>query len=476
VGYFEDEKLKIVSLRGGDPVMLCDAGMHRGGSWSSDGMIYFANGKGLWRVPMNGGDTELLEIESTSLKGFYPQVLPGGKAVLISSKDGAVLVSLEKMKKKLLVKDVLYARYVPTGHLVYVRAGAIEAVPFNLATLEVTGNRVIVIEKVLSDSERGAAQFAFSNNNGNGLLVYVPGSDTAKSIPAWVDRQGNAKALDMSAEKYGALKLSPDGKQLAIVVKELQSNIYIYNVVRGTKIRLTKEGNNDSPLWTPDGKRIVFSHRSDAGGQWNLLSAPADGNGEAESLLCSEHELKPYSWLSEGKFLAFYENFPTTGWGILILPMEGGGEPELILKIDRGCWGPAFSPDGRHIAYTSVRDGSPQIYLQPYPKKDRIIPISRETGEEPVWSHSGDELFYRNRDKWMVVSITTKPEITVGKPQVVFKGPYINVGGLSYDVTPDDQRLLVLEPQYDDSQERELRVVTNWFEEIKQLVASSEAP
>jgi hypothetical protein len=107
---------------------------------------------------------------------------------------------------------------------------------------------------------------------------------------------------------------------------------------------------------------------------------------------------------------------------------------------------------------------------------DRVWQISYDLGEEPIWSANGDELFYRNRDKWMVVSISTKPEFTAGTPQVVFEGPYLNVSGLSYNVAPDSQRFLVLQPQYDDSQIRELHVVTNWFEELKRLVPSPEAP
>jgi WD40 repeat protein len=382
-----------------------------------------------------------------------------------------MLLSLETMEKRILVKGSRYARYVPTGHLVYARAGAIEAVPFNLATLEVTGPPVPVLEKVLSDSVSGTAQFAFSKD---GLLVYVSGGDTAKSTPVWVDRQGNVELLDMPAQNYGTFRLSPDGKRLAIVVEELRSNVYIYDIARGTGTRLTLEGNNYYPLWTPDGKRITFCCRREAEENWNLFWKLADGSGEAELLCSSQYLLAPYSWSSDGKLLALY-SFDRDR-DIWVLSLEGPRELDLIPGTEFKESFPAFSPDGRWIAYMSDREGRSQVYVRPYPAMDRVWQISYDLGEEPIWSPNGDELFYRSVNKWMVVSIPTEPEFKAGTPQVIFEGPYVNVSGLSYDVAPDGQRFLVLQPQYDDSQVRELHVVTNWFEELKQLIPSPEAP
>jgi Tol biopolymer transport system component len=294
VGFFIDEKLKVVSLQGGEPMTICDASFPLAtGSWGDDGMIYFTGRGGLSRVPAAGGDSELLGTESDPLGGKHPQILPGGKAVLISLGVDAVLVSLETMEKELLVEDVLYARYVPTGHLVYARAGTIKAVPFNLAALKVTGSHVLVLDKVLTDSVYGSAQFAISNN---GLLVYVSGSDTAKTIPTWIDRQGNEESLAMEAQNYGTPKVSPDGKKLAIVVKELQSHVYIYDIDTGLGNRLSLEGNNESPVWTPDGKRVTFSRRMEGEENCYLLNQPADGSGKAESLYSSQHTLVPSSW------------------------------------------------------------------------------------------------------------------------------------------------------------------------------------
>jgi serine/threonine-protein kinase len=472
VGFFAKDKLKIVSLLGGEPVTLCDTSIPQAGSWGPDGMIYFADGLGtdLCRVSAAGGPKEPLTTRTEPAKagasGYWsPQVLPGGKTLLISPPVGTMLLSLETMEKRILVKDSRYARYVPTGHLVYVRAGAIEGVPFSLATLQVTGPAVPVLEEVLSDSVSGTAQFAFSND---GLLVYVPGGDTAKSTPVWVDRQGNVEPLDMRVQIYGALRLSPDGKRLAIVVEELRSNVYIYDIARGTGTRLTLEGNNYYPLWTPDSERVVFCCLREGEEEWNLLLAPADSSSKAELLYSAPFKIGPYSWSPDGKLLALYS--AGGDLDIWVLSLEGPRELDLILGTEFKEVFPAFSPDGRWIAYMSDRDGRSQVYVRPYPAMDRVWQISYDLGEEPIWSPNGDELFYRSVNKWMVVSISAEPEFAAGPPQVVFEGPYVNVSGLSYDVAPDGQRFLVLQPEYNDSEVRELHVVLNWFEELKRLV------
>ncbi|MHC4532588.1 MAG: protein kinase domain-containing protein [Planctomycetota bacterium] len=471
VGFFADEKLNRISLLGGEVVNICSSIGPKGGSWGSDGMIYFTKGERLLRVPAGGGEPEPLGSEPEIPGAGYPQVLPGNKAVLISSKSDAMVFSLETGDKRILVRGGQYVRYVPTGHLIYVRAGAIEAVPFNLTTFEVTGRPIPILEGVLLDSSGGTGQcvgqLAFSEE---GLLVYAPGSDIRRSIPTWLDRQGNIEPLSMPARLYGTLKLSPDGKRLAILVHELQSNIHIYDIARGMETKLTLEGGNYYPLWTPDSERVVFSRRREVDGQYDLLWTPADGSGKPELLHSGPTRLAPYSWSPDGKLLAVYDYIEFRDiCDIFVLSLEGERKLEPIIQTQYSKINPAFSPDGRWIAYSSNRDGKYQIYVRPYPTMDRVIPISREFGEEPVWSVSGDKLFYRNRSKWMVVSISTKPEFEAGIPQVVFEGPYVNVTGLSYDVAPDGQRFLVLKPEYDDSQVRELHVVTNWFEELKRL-------
>jgi TolB protein len=200
---------------------------------------------------------------------------------------------------------------------------------------------------------------------------------------------------------------------------------------------------------------------------------PVDGSGESELLYSSEYYINPGSWSPGGEMLIFFEVRQATNADIFVLTIEGTREPELIVGSKDIEWAPAFSPDGRYIAYTSDRDGKFQVCVRPYPDNDWVQQISDDFGEEPIWSPNGDEQFYRNGDKWMVVSISTEPEFTPGMPKVLFEGPYNNVPGISYDVAPDG-RFLVLKPEHDDSEVRELHVVANWFEELKRLVPSQE--
>jgi Tol biopolymer transport system component len=277
----------------------------------------------------------------------------------------------------------------------------------------------------------------------------------------------------MPAQIYGTPKLSPDGKHLAIEVKAgAKQDVYIYDIATGRSMRLTLKGSNTSPVWTPDGRRVAFSRYMEGQEKSSLVWKPVDGGGEAELLYSSQYASIPCSWSSNGKQLAFFGTRPTTKGDVWVLPLEGAREPECIVATEFAEWAPAFSPDGKYIAYTSDKDGKFQVYVRPYPDNDWVRLISDNFGEEPIWSPKGDELFYRNGDKWMVVSISTEPGFTAGMPRVLFEGPFNNVSGISYDVAPDGQRFLVLKPEYDDSQVRELNVVTNWFKELKRLVST----
>ena len=473
--FFADGKLKKVSVSGGPPVTLCESTSQLGGSWGPENTIVFADategGVGLYRVSAAGGEPESLAIidrEKGEIQYRQPEFLPGGKAVLFSvgredSFQIAVL-SLETGEKKIVVEGGREAHYAPTGHLVYEQGetGALMAVPFDLARLEVTNDPVPILEGV---RQNNAVDYALSDD---GTLVYVPNTGSPKRTLIWVDREGREiEPLTEAPDTYYFPRLSPDGKRLAVVIGAASGqdrDIWVYELNRGTRIRLTVEGINEWPVWARDGSRITFQH-NDKDLYWTL----ADGSGEAEPLLTREYELAPMSWRPGEQRLAFIEIKSPSARDIWTLSPEGDATPFLVTSFNERS--PLFSPDGQWLTYASNESGRDEVYVQPYPGPGRKWPISREGGTEPTWSLDGRELFYRQGRKMMVVTVKTEPTFTVGEPRLLFEGEYLldPNGNANYDVFPDGKRFVMVEA-VEESAPGQINVVLNWFEELKRLV------
>jgi serine/threonine-protein kinase len=475
LGFFADNKLKKVSLQGGQPVTLCEARIPHGANWGPDDTIVFADSEGvnLSRVSAAGGRPEVLPKSEEISRVFYPEFLPDGKTVVSSSAGGGsspdsydiVALSLETGEWRVLLKGGTNPRYVATGHLVFARAGTILAAPFDVSRLEVTGPAVTLVEGVRIE-EWGAAQFAVSPE---GTLVYLTGAPAWIGKLTWVDQHGISKPLAAPAQAYGSLRLSPDGQRLAATVFGVPDDVWVYEFARQNFTRLTTEGVSRTPRWTPDGKRIVHTRRLDPN-QYQLVWKFVDGSGPEEVLATSKYTLGPESFSPDGTLLAFYEWRGDTGGDLWTLPLQGDrkASPWLVTKFNE--WGPAFSPDGRWIAYTSDESGEFEIYVQPYPGPGRKSQISAGGGEEVVWSRDGRKLFYRNRLQWMSAAVETQPEFRAEPPKVMFEGPYLNVPGVSYDVAADGQRLIMIEENQPQARSTELNIVLHWTAELKRAV------
>jgi Tol biopolymer transport system component len=303
-------------------------------------------------------------------------------------------------------------------------------------------------------------------------LGYVSGRvQSAESRLVWVSRNGAEQPLAAPARTYMFPRLSPDGRRIATNISEQETQIWLYDLSRETLTRITFEGStNNSPVWTLDGKRIVF--QSNKEGPLNLFWQLADGSGGLERLTASEHLQGPYSWTPDGQLLAFIEVNPTTQRDIWVLRM-GDRKAQPFLRTPFNETEPRFSPDGRWLAYISDESGRFEIYVQPYPGPGGKWQISTEGGSEPTWNPNGRELFYRSGDKMMAVDIATQPGFTAGKPRTLFEGRYelARVPINNYDVSPDGQRFLVLKPvEQAQSAPTQINVVLNWFEELKQKV------
>jgi Tol biopolymer transport system component len=267
-------------------------------------------------------------------------------------------------------------------------------------------------------------------------------------------------------------RLSPDGRRLAVSISEQETQIWLYDLLRDTLTRLSFSGNvNTAPAWTPDGKHVAFVSNKE--GALNIFWQLADGSGGLERLTTSEYINVPRSFSPNGQLLAYLEVNPATGNDVSVLRLSDR-KAQTWLRTEFNEAAPAFSPDGRWLAYISDESGRYEVYVQPYPGPAGKYQVSTDGGTEPIWNPKGKELFYRSGDKMMAVDIATQPSFSVGKPRMLFRGPYVPTLATSpyYDVSPDGQRFLMIKPGEvtASSSLPQIVVVQNWFEELKRLV------
>jgi tRNA A-37 threonylcarbamoyl transferase component Bud32 len=482
VGFFAEGKLKKVSLSGGAPLTLCSAPSSRGASWGTDHTIIFTptlTVSDMFAVSDAGGTPKSLIAPDRS-KGEYsyrwPQILPGGEAAIYTIwtstrfDDAQIgLVILKAGERRVLIEGGAYARYVPSGHLVYARSGGLLAVPFDLARLQVTGSPVSILEGVSMNPATGATDFSTAVD---GSLAYVQGGwSVAESTLVWVNRKGVEEALPAPPRAYATPRLSPDGRRLAVAIEGTNPGAWVYELARGTLTELAPSVLVPSPIWTPDGKslRMRFGENQ----SFTTASIPADGSGVAERMTTSEGFQLAASWSPSGKFLSFTEQSPSTGWDIWLLSLDGGRKERPFLQTPSNEGGAVFSPDGRWLAYQSDESGRDEVYVRPFLGSGSKWQISTEGGVEPVWARSGRELFYRNGDKMIAVAIETTPTFAAAKPTQLFEGHY-EMGNYAflqnYDVSPDGRRFLMVKAGDQAASAAQINIVLNWSEEIKRRV------
>jgi Tol biopolymer transport system component len=480
LGFFAGGKLKKVSVSGGATLTLCDVSLATGATWGREGTIILGNFTGpLQQVSDVGGAPQpLTRLAKGEIVHGWPELLPGGKAVLFAAgtnnnnwPSAQIAVQLVGTgERRILIQGGMFPHYAASGHLVYAQGGTLAAVPFDPQRLTVTGAAVPLVEGVLQSTVDGNAQYSFS---ATGSLAYIPGAvQSAQLRLVWVNRNGTEQPLAAREHAYVGPRISPDGRRVAVGITEQERQVWLYDLSRDTLTRLTFQGNNNLvPFWTPDGKRIAFTSNKE--GQRNVFWQLADGSGGLERLTTSEFVQIPASWSADGQLLTFSEVNPTTGYDIWVLRLEDRkAEPFLRTQFNEAA--PQFSPDGHWLAYVSDESGRKEIYVQPYPGPGGKWQISTEGGVEPLWNRNGRELFYRNANKMMAVQITAQPTFSPGTPRVLFEGQYQSLPTIStpnYDVSPDGQRFLMLKPvEQAQAAPTQINVVLNWFEELKRRV------
>jgi Tol biopolymer transport system component len=495
IGFFADGKLKKIPIQGEAAVTLCEALSDRGGSWGEDGTIVFnpSNLVALSKVSSEGGTCEpltALDEQAGETTHRWPQILPGGKAVLFTSSTipgsyenaDIAVYSMASGKKKIVQHGGYYARYLPSGHLIYMHDGTLFAVTFDFKRLEVTGQPAPILEGVAAaPNVNGGAQFSFSET---GNLVYVAGSAVGQNASIdWMDRDGKFTPLRETPGYYRNPAFSPDGKRLALEISDgKRSDIWVYEWERDSLTRLTFVGvNNSSPVWTPDGQRITYSSQ-EKGGAYNLWWIRSDGAGDAQRLAQNKNIQFANSWRADGKVLALVQINPDTAYDVMTLPIEGDeksgwkpGELKPFVNTAFNEMQPAFSPDGHWLAYTSNESGKVEVYVRPFPGPGGKWQVSTGGGLMPKWSRNGKELFYRTPDsKIMVVTYTASGDsFHADKPQLWSPGQFTDLGiNNNFDLHPDGKRFAVLKTPGTEQAAAVSKVsfVFNFFDELRRKV------
>jgi Tol biopolymer transport system component len=472
--------LRKVALTGGAPVKICSAvsGI-AGGAWGPNDTIVFA-WFDLFSVSAAGGTPKvLLKVDEQRGERFYrhPFFLPSGKAVLFTvgmadnySYDDANIgvLSLATGEKKMLIEGGSSARYSPSGHLIYARGGKLLAVAFDPDKLQVTGQPFPVVDGVFMSANTGMAAYSISSD---GRLVYAAGPvERAARIPVWVDRKGRAIALPLPQRSYLHPKLSPDERQLAIEVEGASHDIFTYDFARAALTKMSFDGASHWPLWTPNGRRLTY--RSWKTGTMTMWWMPADGSGAPELLTNIGSMQSPESWSPDGTTLAFTQmDDPESGSDIYTMSLDGNRTPHALIRSKFSEGSPKFSPDGKWLAYSTNQSGRPEVRAMTFPGPGPNIQLSTEGGTDPVWRRDGKELYYRNGDQMMVVTVTGTAT-GFAKPMVLWEAHYLaGVGsscGMSgptsanYDVSADGERFLMIEDKSAVLECKLLHVVTNW--------------
>jgi serine/threonine-protein kinase len=490
VGFLTEQRVQIASFNGGPPITVSHSltGV-AGASWGRDDFIY-ADGAGfvgLVRVKARSGaeptwftvlDTARGEVDHT-----WPDVLPNGKGVLFTvtfnGQTGVTdklsyaiaIADIPSGKHHVLLNDAMYARYAASGYLLYVTTNrTLMVVAFDQNSMKMTGEPTAVTEGMRLGFF-GSADLAVSEA---GTLVYATAAGEGQQELVWVTRDGKPQSVDprWQGSDLWVPAISPDGKRVAVArrMNGLKTEVWIKQLDRGRSIKLTSEARASFyPTWTPDGRSVTFS--SDDAEGTNLLTKRADGSGR---VVLEVHEKRGASaprWSPDRKWLVYETDPEKPGSGDILGIRPGIDTIPLPLVATKFTeFSPALSPDGRWLAYISNETGQYEIYVVPFPNTGAAKwPVSTHGGTEPLWSHSGKELFYRDGAGYLVaVEVKTNPTFSLVRSRALF--PAAGFKSLPtapwYAVAPDDRRFLMVRPVAASTADK-LIVVDNWFEELK---------
>jgi eukaryotic-like serine/threonine-protein kinase len=456
LGFFSRSMLRRVDLAGGPPRALAEASNGRGGAWSGSGDILFApNATGtIRRINANGGtpvEATRLEERRGENSHRWPSFLPDGRRFVYFARtasehqaehEGLYVASLDDQTSRFIVKSASSGVVIPPNRLLYVADGSLVARPFDPGSGQFSEDPVLVAEHV------GTATSFYSGISASGTGVLAYASEAMMSDLQWIDRKGTVVGTALAAGQHVDFRIAPDGRTVALAMVEPESDrsdIYLLDLARGTRLRATSSPATDaSPVWSPDGRRLIF--RSNREAVHDLYMLDVDGSGSERKFQSSSAAKYPTSWSGDGKWVAYHTRMET--WDVTVAPVDGSAPPHPAVASRFSEMQAQFSPDGRWLAYTSDESGPPQVYLRSLGGRDLRRQVSATGGSDPRWRADTREIYYVRGDGWLTAVSVTDDHGTpaFGRPEALF---HINDGILrapfasSYDVTPDGQRFLV---------------------------------
>ena len=469
IAYFANGKLFRVEAAHGRPQQLCEVREGSGGTWNRDGVILFGGPEGLQRVSAQGGTPVLAtKLDAKEEAHRWPSFLPDGRHFVFLADAQTTenhhirLGSLDSQESQILFGAVSRIAYAPPGYLLYVNQGALVAHPFDARSLKVTGDPFTVAEHIAEIGVNHYFDFSISDN---GVLAYQIGSE--KSQLVWYDRYGKRLEPLGDVDSYASISLSVDGQHVAAGLLDpdgRQSDVWLFDLSRSdARTRLTFDPQSDGdPVWSADGKRLAFSSNRSGDGHIHLYDTSASGTGGDQLLLNGDGDDIPTNWSRDGKnllFMRFQSDRPSSIW---VFSFDDRQAKPLLQSQSFEQGAPAFSPNGRFIAYDSTESGHLEVYVQTFPLSDKKWVISSGGGLNPRWRDDGKELFYLTQDG-KVMSAQLKDDFSLDNvvTKQLFKVDIKMVSGFPFDASPDGSRFLINTPA-EVNNPAPLVVVLNW--------------
>jgi serine/threonine-protein kinase len=462
VGFFVGNQLKKIRLDGGEPIVVAEATNSVGADWSDDGWIVFSNyeGAGLQVVSDQGGEARAVGSQYPDSMDFsWPQWVPGSDRIMA----GGQLLDPAAGDAIPVLPFEGHLAYLPSGYVVQMSGDVLSAARFDVSEGRFASAVVPVLSGIRGEIY-GQGQWDVTPG---GTLIYAEGGSLNRGPLAWVGTDGLRTHLDLPVRERGTFELDPRGDRLAVVeVDPGGSHVWVYDLTSGRREQVTVRSGGTSPLdWSPDGREVLFNRYEP--GRVGFIRTVGSGSDERRAFPLVDSVGSIYSWSPAGDLFGVSAENPT-GVGVADL----ASQTVRRITADPTSWGLVISPQSDAVVYTSSMTGEYQNYVEPYPPTGQRIQISITGGaEEPRWSDDGERIYYRSGRRIMVVDVERAPTLSVGPPRVVFEGDFVNVGGRSYDVSPDETRFLVIDDPVVTT--TTLQVVQGWTAEIERLISDS---